>query len=118
MENSFQLRQRRLMLGKTLKEVADEVGVAEATVSRWESGNIANVRGDRVLKYASALAVPPAFITGEMTELPSESDRLPEGADDDLRIIARKMDRMTAKDRKKLMTIIDAMFEDDEDDIV
>ena len=116
MGNSSQLRQRRVLLGKTLKEVAEDVGVTEATVSRWESGNISSVRGDRVMKYAAALAVPPAFITGELTEIPQDSDRLPENADDDIRIIARKMDRMTAKNRKKLMAIIDAMFDDDDDD--
>ena len=117
MENSSQLRQRRILLGKTMKEVADEVGVAEATVSRWESGNIGSVRGDRLLRYAAALDVPPAFITGEITEIPKEGDKLPDDVDDDIRIIARKMDRMTAKNRKKLMAIIDAMFDDDDDDI-
>lgn len=46
------LSERRKELGLTQKEVADAVGVAEATVSRWESGEIANMRRDRI----SALA--------------------------------------------------------------
>lgn len=38
------IRENRLALGLTMKEVADKVGVSEATISRWESGEIANMR--------------------------------------------------------------------------
>ena len=52
-----------------MKEVADSIGVSEATVSRWESGAIANMRRDRIAKYASILDVSPTFImTGETEE--------------------------------------------------
>ena len=48
---------RRKQLHLTLKEVADYVGVSEATVSRWESGNIANMRRDRIATLAKILKV-------------------------------------------------------------
>ena len=49
-----------------MKQVAGAVGVSEATVSRWESGHIANMRRDRINNYAKALHVDPNFImTGE-----------------------------------------------------
>lgn len=49
-----------------MKQVAEAVGVSEATVSRWESGHIANMRRDRINNYAKALRVDPNFImTGE-----------------------------------------------------
>lgn len=51
------LRQRRKELGLTMKQVADAVGVSEATISRYESGNIKNMRRDRLDKYAKALQV-------------------------------------------------------------
>lgn len=56
------LSARRKELGKTQKEVADYVGVAEATVSRWESGNIANMRRDKIQKYAEILETTPSKI--------------------------------------------------------
>lgn len=60
------LSARRKKLGLTQKEVAEMVGVAEGTVSRWESGEIANMRRDRIAMYAKALKTSPAFImTGE-----------------------------------------------------
>lgn len=51
------LRQRRKELCLTMKQVADAVGVSEATISRYESGNIKNMRRDRLDKYARILKV-------------------------------------------------------------
>ena len=58
------LTERRKELGYTMKEVATLVGVSEATISRWESGDIANMRRDRIAKLAQALKISPAVIMG------------------------------------------------------
>lgn len=54
------LKQRRIELGLTMLEVAKAVGVSEATISRYESGNIKNMRRDRIEKYAAILKINPA----------------------------------------------------------
>ena len=54
------LKQRRTELGLTMLDVAKLVGVSEATISRYESGNIKNMRRDRIEKYAKALQVSPS----------------------------------------------------------
>lgn len=51
------LRKRRLELDLTLKEVADFVGVNEGTVSRWETGNIKNMRIDKLYRLSTILRV-------------------------------------------------------------
>ena len=51
------LHQRRKELGLTMKQVADAVGVSETTIIRYESGNIRNMRRDRIDKYAKVLRV-------------------------------------------------------------
>lgn len=56
------LSERRIQLGLTQKEVAEKVGVSEGTVSRWESGSIANMRRDRIAAYAKVLKSTPEFI--------------------------------------------------------
>jgi transcriptional regulator with XRE-family HTH domain len=56
------MKVRRLELGLTQKEVADRVGVTEATVSRWESGDIKNMRRDKIAALARALDVSPAVL--------------------------------------------------------
>ena len=66
---------RRTELGITQKEVADFVGVSEATVSRWESGHIDNMRRDRIAALSKILRLSPLATMGiDDTDL---SSRLP-----------------------------------------
>lgn len=58
------LKQRRIELRLTMAELAGKVGVSEATISRWESGDISNMRLDKIVPLARALQVPPAYIIG------------------------------------------------------
>lgn len=58
------LKNRRIELGLTMKEVSEMVGVSEATISRWESGDIANMRRNKISALANALQMPPAVIMG------------------------------------------------------
>jgi transcriptional regulator with XRE-family HTH domain len=58
------IKNRRLEIGKTLEEVGNHVGVSKTTVQRWESGNISNLRRDKIAKLAEALDVSPACLMG------------------------------------------------------
>lgn len=58
------IKKRRLELGLTMADVAQLVGVSEATISRWESGDIANMKRDKIVSLAKALHVSPSFIMG------------------------------------------------------
>lgn len=74
------LYDRRIEMGLTQKEVANAVGVAEATVSRWESGNIANMKRDKIFALSRVLNCSPEFImTGNHTpaELPDNIIPMP-----------------------------------------
>lgn len=64
MELAQMLKRRRTEKGMTLLEIAKKVGVSEATVQRWESGNIKNIRYERLAKLAEALDVSPAYLMG------------------------------------------------------
>lgn len=66
------LRSRREELHLSMKQLADMVGVSEGTISRWASGNIANMRRDNIAALAKALKISPAVIM-EWDEEPSES---------------------------------------------
>ena len=56
------MKLRRQELGLTQKEVAARVGVTEATVSRWESGEIKNMKRDKIAAMARVLDIPPAVL--------------------------------------------------------
>lgn len=64
------LKDRRLELQLTLEDVAKRVGVSPATISRWESGDIANMRRDRIAALAEALQISPAVIMGWDVDTP------------------------------------------------
>jgi transcriptional regulator with XRE-family HTH domain len=65
------LKKRRDELDLTLLDVAKKVGVSEATVQRYESGLIKNLRQERVVKLADALQMTPAQLLGWEVEEPT-----------------------------------------------
>lgn len=50
--------------GLTLLEVAERLGKTEATIQRYESGNIKNLKNDTIEDLASVLNVSPAYLMG------------------------------------------------------
>lgn len=65
------IKNRRIEMNMTMKEVADKVGVSEGTVSRWESGDIANMRRDKIMALAKVLDLSPNVIM-EWDDTPEE----------------------------------------------
>lgn len=55
---------RRRELGITLDDIARHVGVSGATVSRWEHGDIENIKRDKIAKLAEVLKVSPGYLMG------------------------------------------------------
>lgn len=70
------LRTRRKALGLTLEDIAQATDVTRATVQRWESGSISNVRYDKLAKLADVLQVTPAFLMG--VKEPGEKEKTAE----------------------------------------
>ena len=66
------LHNRRIEAGMTMKELSQKVGVSEGTISRWESGEIANMRRDKIQKLADALHITPGVIMGWPEDLSNE----------------------------------------------
>ena len=58
------MKTKRMALGLTLKQIADKMGVSEATVQRWESGNIKSLRQNRIAQLAEILHTTPAILMG------------------------------------------------------
>lgn len=58
------IRTKRIEMGYSMKELARLVGVSEATVSRWESGEIANMRRATISSLATVLRISPEKLLG------------------------------------------------------
>lgn len=66
------IKERRLAMGMTLLDVANALGVKEATVQRYESGEIKNPKHQTVLELARIFHCTPSYLMGW------EEDVLPE----------------------------------------
>lgn len=58
------IKTRRKELNITLEEIGDYVGVSKTTVQRWESGNISNMRRDRIKKLSEILQIDAEQLLG------------------------------------------------------
>lgn len=64
MQIGDRIKNRRTEIGLTLKEVAEQIGVKEATVQRYESGNIKTLKQETIAKIAQVLKVSPSYLMG------------------------------------------------------
>ncbi len=58
------LKAARLDANLTLLEVAKELGVSEATVQRYESGAIKNIKIETIKKLANLYKITPSYLVG------------------------------------------------------
>lgn len=64
MEIGALLREKRKKKGLTMKKLADIVEVSEGTISRWESGDIKNIKRAKIEKLSDVLEISPYTIMG------------------------------------------------------
>lgn len=58
----------------TLEELGLKVGVGKSTVRKWETGQIANMRRDKIASLADALNVSPSYLMGWEDEINVDMD--------------------------------------------
>ncbi len=100
------LRAIREQQGLTLAQVAVGTGVSEATVQRYESGEIKNPPQARVSALAQVLGVSEATLMGW------EDD----GLDLEVRLLARDMQQMPPAKRRKAIHLLRLMMQDDDNE--
>lgn len=54
----------RIKNNMTLEELGNAVGVGKSTVRKWETGQIANMKIDKIEKLAAALKINPIKLMG------------------------------------------------------
>jgi len=88
----------------TLAQVAEKIGVSEATVQRYESGDIRNPPQERIAAIAQALGVTASTLMGW------EEDDL----DVEVRLLARDMQQLSPAKRRKAISLLRLMMEEDD----
>ncbi len=74
MDISERIKALRLQNNLTLEQVGDIVGVGKSTVRKWETGEIKNMRRDKIAKLAIALHTTPAYLMGWEDDIEKYSD--------------------------------------------
>lgn len=69
------IKKRRKMLGMSAEDIAQIIGVSAATVYRYESGDIENMRTDKLVPIANALHTTPAYLMGWIDDADASSDQ-------------------------------------------
>lgn len=122
------IKNRRIELHLTLEDVAKCVRVSPATVSRWESGDIANMRRDKIALLSSVLQINPMVLMGwedenglkiplQIVDSNTDEEELPVLDDPEIRALARKDNfKSNPEKTKKLKQLIKLMLENDGDD--
>lgn len=74
------IKSRRTSLGLTLLEISEYLGVKEATVQRYESGEIKNIKHDTIQRLSEILKCSPSYLMGwedeETNELPASTQEI------------------------------------------
>lgn len=76
------IKERRSILNLTTRELAEKVGVSAPTISKWEKGQIAHIKEDKITLLATALNVSPLVLFGykkteEITSYTDDTTKLP-----------------------------------------
>lgn len=99
------LKERRLELGLTMKQVAEAVGVSEGTISRWESGEISNMKRSRIAALAKILNMKPSdIVLGTSSNTSSEESNVD-------REFFQLLSTMSEEDKVWLLNVIKSVIE-------
>ena len=103
------MKETRTQKGITLKEIAEAIGVKEATVQRYESGNgIKTVPYETVVGIAETLGVSPSYLLGWEKPSIRDAELLADIAGDSkLMKCVRQIASMGNADREKVYSYVD-----------
>ena len=102
------VRELRKKKGIQQKELAIEIGVAQPTISEWES-NKKDPSGDRLKKLSAYFGVDELVILG----INAQTNRTP--LTEEARIVSGGMDKLPKEQREQILGVVRAMFANNPD---
>ncbi len=112
------IKTRRVQRGMTLLALAQAVGVREATVQRYESGAIRNIKQATLAKLAEALQTTPGWLMGwEEPAGNARGEKAYNGLQTKVLLLARHLERLPQEQQERILrnfedtidTYLDAM---------
>ena len=110
MKTGLAIAIRREQIGLSQEELGNKVGVSKATISRWESGDISNMRRDRIQRLADALKISPLLLLQEEVD-EAFMDIQKEATGDDARSrIIDYVDQLSAPQEDRLLAYLEGVL--------
>lgn len=111
------IHDRRIQLKLTLEEVGNIVGVSKSTVKKWESGDISNMRRDKIALLAKALKINPVDLIVEndaSSPIDPEETELQEYLEElknrpEMKMLFKTLKGTSKEDVEKTVKIIEAL---------
>ena len=95
------IKEMRIKRGYTLAYVADKLGIKEATMQRYESGEIKNIKHETIVRLAEIFNCSPSYLMGWETttneEVSYESMH---------QLIARNGKNLTTEEKMELIKLL------------
>ena len=115
MDVGERIKARRIQLGMSAEQVAAKLGVSPATIYRYESKDIMNMRIDKLEPLANVLCTTPAYLMG--WEPPSRTVQAINSTSEpsvEAQKIAKAFDKATPKDKSTVRVVLSEYLDDDE----
>ena len=97
------IKQRRVELGLTLKDIAKALNVAESTVSRYESNDIQNMGIDKIEALSVVLKCSPGYLMGWIIDKKEEQQSISQ----DEKVLISNYRKLNDIGKKKLIEYSD-----------
>lgn len=104
------IKKYRKEANMTLKELADKIDLTEATVQKYEAGNIKNIDVEMLKKIADALGVRPEQITEWESKEQYLEYRESKNANATAKLI-KKYNQLTKGHQKAVLALIDSLLD-------
>lgn len=96
------IKEMRTKKGLTLAYVAEQLGIKEATMQRYESGEIKNIKHETITKLAQIFDCTPSYLMG-WDDLPLRQEPT---YDDVELLIARNGKKMSKEQKLRLIQLL------------
>lgn len=104
------IKEIRNKIGMSQVDFADKINVSKQTLYKYENNIITNIPSDKIEAAAQLGNVAPSYLMGWDED--NAGVKLVDESDEDLLIIQRERNKMSPKERTKLMNILKANFDE------
>ena len=101
------LKNRRLELNLTLEDVGNYVGVGKSTVRKWENGDIANMKRDKIVSLSKILKLDPLDIIDPNNELSNRNNIY-------IKAVMSGMNKLSNERQKNVKNYVDNQLDEQE----